>query len=38
MSTAEQMELIAKLMQQKKALEAKLEIISKELRYLVNKR
>lgn len=38
MSTAEQMELIAKLMQQKKVLEAKLEIISKELRYLVNKR
>lgn len=38
MSTAEQMELIAKLMQEKKVLETKLEIISKELRYLVNKR
>jgi hypothetical protein len=38
MSTAEQMELIAKLMKEKTVLEAKLEIIAKELRYLVNKR
>lgn len=38
MSTAEQLELIAKLMQEKKVLESKLEVITKELRYLVNKR
>lgn len=38
MSTAEQMELIAKLMKEKSVLEAKLEKITKELRYLVNKR
>lgn len=38
MSTAEQMELIAKLMKEKTVLEAKLEVIAKELRYLVNKR
>ena len=38
MSTAEQIELIAKLMKEKSLLEAKLEKIAKELRYLVNKR
>jgi hypothetical protein len=38
MSTAEQIELIAKLMKEKTVLEAKLEVIAKELRYLVNKR
>jgi hypothetical protein len=38
MSTAEQLELIAKLMKEKTVLEAKLEVIAKELRYLVNKR
>jgi len=37
MSTAEQLELIAKLMKEKSALEIKLEIITKQLRLLVNK-
>lgn len=37
MSTAEQLELIAKLMKEKNALEIKLESITKQLRLLVNK-
>lgn len=38
MSTAEERELIAKLMKEKNILELKLDLIAKQLRYLVNKR
>ena len=38
MSVAEQMVEIAKLMKEKSVLEAKLEVIAKKLRYLVNQR